>query len=120
LLLNGRGHYRKWTIARTGDEIFLLAEIAFKTFRGKNLSNALESLLCIIIIGNDDLIIEYIAVRERHPLQGEGHEQEDDSFLPVPAPETLLKIECSIIASVTFGQCTNCFLFFRCGFLHGG
>ena len=116
LLLYGECDNGKGAIACTGYQVLLPAEVAREALRAQDIPYARKAFLGELVICNNDLIVQHIAVRNTHPIQAKGQNGDDDRFFPPALPEPRSEVELAEGSALRFWFC--CF-FLWCGLCHG-
>lgn len=76
------------SIARSGDEILLLTEVAGHAFGPQDIPNAGQAFLGIVVLADDDLVVQYILIVEGLPVGDHGQCCQDDQGRPMRPQET--------------------------------
>ena len=83
----------QWPVTGAGNEVFLASKISRETFSAEDIPNTGHAFFGKLVIGDDNLVIEDISIRQGHPVQAKSKQRNNDSFFPMPAPETGCEIE---------------------------
>ena len=71
-LLNGEGNNREWSVPGTCNQVLLTSKIAGETFRAQDIPNAGNALLCELVVGDNNLIVQHITIRKADPIKAKG------------------------------------------------
>ena len=77
-------------------KVFLAAKIPGETVGAQDFPDSVDTFLGKLIVCDHYLVIQYISIRQAHPIQGKGQKWYDQRFFPSLAPESRSEVKSSI------------------------